>query len=198
MHKFERKEYFDQTFIDLVVENSIIETIHFENCKFKNCKFLEVKFKNVRFTDCDFQACDLSLSKFKGCHFSEVSFKDSNLAGINWTELHWPLVKLASQLYFYSSNVSHSSFFGLELSHFIIENCKVHNVDFREANLSHASFINSDLNASLFLHTNLKSADFTNAVNYNIDPSTNNLIRARFSYPEVVSLLNHFNIIINE
>lgn len=197
MTGFDLNRYSDQTFTNLTLEEAQLEHVEFQNCQFKQCKFPGVIFKKVKLTDCDFESCDLSLSKFPGCKFSEVSFKDSKLAGINWTELSWPLVKLTSPLYFYTSNISHSSFYGLELADLIIEDCKAHDVDFREANLNHACFISTDLQNSLFMHTNLKHADFTNAVNYNIDIQHNTLTHASFSFPDVIGLLNHLNIKIN-
>ncbi len=191
---FNRDSYIDETFSQLLLEKLEVEKIEFHNCKFKGCKFIEVIFKNVQFIDCDFETSDLSLSKFPGCKFSEVSFKQSKLVGINWTELHWPLVKLNSPLYFYESNLSHSSFFGLMLADLIIENSKACDVDFREANLTHASFVGTDLQNSLFMHTNLKHADFTDAINYNIDTKFNTLTKASFSFPDVVALLNDLDI----
>ena len=44
------------------------------------------------------------------------------------------------------------------------------------------------------MHTNLKHADFTNALNYNIDIQCNTITKANFSFPEVIALLNHFDI----
>ena len=197
-YPFTGKNYLNQTFTQLIIEKTRIEQINFENCQFKQCKFIDVIFSNIKFTECDFEFCDLALAKFPNCKFSEVSFKNSKIIGVNWTELSWPLVKLTSPLYFYSSNLSHSSFYGLELSNLIVEECKAHDIDFREANLSHASFVESDLLNSLFLHTNLYSADFTNAINYTIDPNENRIKQARFSFPEVIALLNHFDIKIND
>ena len=194
---FNLNSYVDNTFSQLTLLETRVEHIEFQNCQFKQCKFMGVTFNKVTFTDCDFESCDLSLSKFPGCKFSEVSFKNSKLAGINWTELSWPLVKLASPLYFYESNLSHSSFFGLTLTDLIIEGCKAHDVDFRESVLNHASFIVSDLQNSLFMHTNLKHADFTNAINYSIDIQFNTITKASFSFPDVMALLNHLDIKIN-
>lgn len=195
---FDLDRYINQKFNNLILENSRLESIEFENCHFKQCKLTGVVFSKVKFTDCDFEACDLSLAKFPGCKLSEVSFKNSKLAGINWTELSWPLVKLTSPVYFYASNVSHSSFFGLELNDLIMEDCKAHNVDFREAHLNHASLMGTDLQSSLFMHTHLKHADFTNAINYSIDIHFNTLTHASFSFPDVVGLLNSLNIKIND
>ncbi|GAH27414.1 unnamed protein product, partial [marine sediment metagenome] len=52
----------------------------------------------------------------------------------------------------------------------------------------------TDFTKSLFIHTNLTKADFTESINYNIDPNQNEIKNAKFSFPEVVSLLNHFDI----
>ena len=194
---FEHTTYANQTFTKLILDEGRVENIDFQHCQFKQCKFTSVTFSKVTFTDCDFESCDLSLSKLPGCKFSEVSFKDSKLVGINWTELSWPLVKLASPLYFYGSNLSHSSFFSLPLADLIVEDCKAHDVDFREANLSHASFMGTDLQNSLFMHTNLKHADFTNATNYSIDIQSNTITQASFSLPDVLALLNSLDIKIN-
>ncbi|KTD40735.1 pentapeptide repeat-containing protein [Legionella parisiensis] len=195
---FNDQTYLSQVFTQLTIEKTRIEQVNFESCRFKQCKFIDIVFRNTKFTDCDFENCYLALATFPGCKFSEVSFKNSKIIGVNWTELSWPLVKLTSPLYFYNSNLSHSSFYGLELSSLIIEECKAHDVDFREANLSHASFVGSDLLNSLFLHTNLNSADFTNAINYAIDPNENKIKHARFSFPDVITLLDYFDIKIND
>ncbi|KTD58645.1 Pentapeptide repeats (8 copies) [Legionella sainthelensi] len=197
-HLFHEKTYSEQTFTELTIKKEQIELITFEHCRFKQCKFIETVFRNTKFIDCDFESCDLSLSKFPNCKFSEVSFNHSKLIGINWTELNWPLVKLTSPLYFYNSNVSHSSFFGLELADLQMEECKAHEVDFRETNLSHAHFTGTDLLDSLFVHTNLTSADLTNAINYGINPNENRIKNAHFSFPEVITLLNYFEIKIND
>lgn len=197
MPAFEREIYAEQIFNTLILSKEQIKNVTFQQCQFKQCKFNDVIFSKMTFIDCDFEACDLSLTKLVGCKFSEVSFKNCNLAGINWTELNWPIVKLASPLYFYNCNLSHSSFFGLELADLIMEECKAHDVDFREANLNHASFIGTDFQNSLFMHTKLKHADFTNAIHYTIDIHFNCITNAIFSFPEVISLLNFLDIKIN-
>lgn len=198
MSVFTRQSYTDQLFTSLVLEKEQLEQIEFQNCQFRNCKFLEVTFNKVKFTECDFEGCDLSLSKFPYCRFSEVSFKDSKLVGINWTKLSWPLVRLASPFYFYDSNISHSSFYELELPDLIMEQCKAHDVDFREAKLKHASFTGTDFQSCLFQHTDLSHADFSNAINYTIDIQTNKVAKACFSFPEVIGLLNNLEIKIKD
>lgn len=197
MDQFNLNNYTHETFQHIVLVEDRIEEISFQNCKFSQCKFTGTHFRNVQFTDCDFESCDLSLAKFPGCKFSEVSFTDCKLAGINWTELNWPLVRLVSPIYFYSSNISHSTFFGLDLPDLIVEDCKAHDVDFREAKLNHASFIGTDLNKTLFMHSSLKNTNFTNAINYTIDIAHNIITKARFSLPEAMSLLASLDILID-
>jgi len=75
-----------------------------------------------------------------------------------------------------------------------LESCKAHEVDFRETDLSHANLAYTDFHKSLFIHTKLNSADFTEAVNYNIDIELNEIKKSKFSFPEVVSLLNSLEI----
>jgi len=55
------------------------------------------------------------------------------------------------------------------------------------------------LNSSDFMHssfnkTNLTSTDFTEAINYSIDPNNCNIKGAKFSLPEALSLLDQWGI----
>lgn len=166
----------------------------FDNCRFEKCNFNKTKFISCKFVDCEFKACDLSLIDINNTTFNEVVFDTSKLIGINWTHAKWPQVRLGSSIQFYSCNISHSSFFQLQLSGFIAEECKAHDVDFREGDFSEASFMLTDFDKSYFMRTKLHSADFTQATNYTIDPNENDIFKAKFSMPEVVSLLNAFDI----
>ena len=62
------------------------------------------------------------------------------------------------------------------------------------SNLAGSDFGNSDLQASKFQNTNLEKANFVGAKNYYIDPTQNKLKKAKFSSPEVLSLLAGFEI----
>jgi uncharacterized protein YjbI with pentapeptide repeats len=67
---------------------------------------------------------------------------------------------------------------------------------FAHANLSEARFSGSDLQGSTFHNTKLSKANFVGAINYSINPLTNSLKQARFSQPEVLTLLDHLGIVI--
>lgn len=72
--------------------------------------------------------------------------------------------------------------------------CEARNLDFEKTNLSKASLIDIDLLNTTFANTNLSSADLTDAKNYRIDPTKNNIRKAKFSLPDVVSLLDQWDI----
>ncbi|WP_235856247.1 pentapeptide repeat-containing protein [Methanolobus halotolerans] len=80
----------------------------------------------------------------------------------------------------------------LENTDFI--NCRVYNCDFVNNNLKNANFEDSDLKDSIFKNTDLSHASFKNAISYNIDPTDNFLKSTKFSVPEVISLLNVYDI----
>ncbi len=57
-------------------------------------------------------------------------------------------------------------------------------------------FRGSDLTGTTFHNCNLEKANFSNATQYNISPIDNHIKKAIFTLPDVVGLLNHFNITI--
>jgi len=59
-------------------------------------------------------------------------------------------------------------------------------------------FRGSDLEGSLFHKTGLERADFSGARAYAIDPTANRIKKAKFSYPEVLTLLAPFEIVVSD
>jgi len=84
----------------------------------------------------------------------------------------------------------------LSLKGTTFEHCNIRDPHFTHANLAESNFAGSDLNGSIFHNTNLSHVNFVGAVNYAINPLTNQLKQARFSLPEVVALLDSLGIII--
>ncbi|MEI8366028.1 MAG: hypothetical protein WCF65_06385 [Parachlamydiaceae bacterium] len=52
------------------------------------------------------------------------------------------------------------------------------------------------LKAAQLKHQDRLKTDFSQATRYSIDPKTNKIKKAKFSFPEVVGLLNGFDITI--
>ena len=90
------------------------------------------------------------------------------------------------------------SFYKLKLKKTIFTSTKLEEVDFTEADLSGSVFENCDLYKTIFQKTILQKADFRTAINYSIDPEQNNIKKAKFSLPDVVGLLNNYDIEIQD
>ena len=191
-------EFYDTNFIDINFPDRELKNIIFENCGFISCNFSETKFHGCKFIDCELRASNLSNSQFDESSFSEVMFYDSKAIGINWTKLRWPYIKLSSPFQFYKTDISHSSFYSLELKELVIEECKAHDVDFRSADLSGSFFMATDFKNSQFMLTKLYAADLTDAINYFINPNKNDVLKAKFSMPDVINLLHSFDIEIQD
>src|ERR1041385_5717852 len=148
-------EYADQTFKRINYRNKTVNRKTFQDCTFTNCTFQETAFLNCKFRDCSFSDCDMRLMRVTGCSFREAVFKHSNVTGVNWVEGSWSKSGLLESIGFIESEVSYSTFMGLELSKMIMTKCVAKNADFSEANLTKADFTETDLAESRFLNTNL-------------------------------------------
>ncbi len=126
--------------------------------------------------------------------FVDCTFEGCKLVGIDWTKASWPTVSGLPSVNFKTCVLNDASFYGLNLQNVVMDDCKIHDCDFRDADLSHAAFCYSDLTHSQFVNTNLSKADFTEATNYDIDIHTNNIKGAKFTRFEAVRLLERLGI----
>lgn len=192
---FDKKnEFWSENFEGLNLSGKEIYLKEFDDCTFRRCDFSEATFKHSNFVDCDFINCNLSLLKMEYSKFSDVSFLESKLIGINWTKVDWPSLVFSSPLKFYKSNLSDCSFYGLSLQELILDECKAHNVDFREGNFSKACFSYTDFSGSFFGNTNLSGADFSEATDYDINIYQNVINKAKFTRFEASRLLDCLDI----
>lgn len=185
-----KKELYDEDFSGLNLQESEKLKIEFNNCNFVNCRIYKVKFKHCKFVDCAFTNCDMSMSQFPLSTFLNTKFEKCKLSGINWIDIDptWFDISLTECV------LNYSSFHSMELKGMKIHKCTALETDFMEANLSGANLTETDFNGSLFMRTNLAGADFTEAFNYSIDPRSNNIKKAKFTIPEVIGLLDAFEI----
>ena len=187
-------EYRSLRFNNLNLSAKELSAKEFDDCVFKECDFSEAVFNKSKFVECQFIRCNLSLAKVEQCQFIDVVFEECKAVGIDWTRVSWSQYVFCSPLKFYKSIINDSSFFGLSLQELEIEECKAHNVDFREGDFSSANFCNTDFTNSLFNKTNLTAADFIEAINYDIDVYFNEVSKAKFSRLEAVRLLEGLDI----
>jgi fluoroquinolone resistance protein len=82
--------------------------------------------------------------------------------------------------------MKNSAFNGSKLKDSHFTNTMLKNVDFSGVDLAGTTFHNCDL----------CGADFSSSAQYNIDPSTNKIKKAKFSLPEAARLLLAFDVTI--
>ncbi|MBU2515292.1 pentapeptide repeat-containing protein [bacterium] len=190
----EKKEYFSMRFTNLNHSGKEICFKVFEDCTFEGCNFNEAIFNKCKFVDCHFVKCNLSVLKVDYSKFTDVVFDECKVIGIDWTKASWANFTFCSPIKFHKSILNDSSFFGLKLKEIVIEECKAHDVDFRDGDFSEANFTHTDFSNSLFNKTNLSGADFTEATNYYFDIYFNDIKRAKFCRYEAVNLLESLGI----
>lgn len=190
----DKNKYWSVNFKNKDFSGLEISAKEFDGCTFEHCDFSESTFKRCNFVDCEFINCNLSIVNIDYCKFSDVVFRDSKLIGINWTQVAWPSVIFNAPFAFYKCILNDSSFYGLALQGLIIEECKAHHVDFRQADLSNANLSYSDFTGCVFNKTDLTAADFSEATHYAIDIFNNKLKNAKFSRFEAVRLLDSLDI----
>jgi len=189
---FNFEHYEEQIFSKInLPQNTRFSEIEFHDCKFINCKFPKVTFFDCRFENCDFQNCDLSSIIIKHSVFDCVIFEESKLTGIQWADAGIPL-----DVKFRQCSLNYCSFIGVDLRSTEMTNCNVKEADFTETNLSRSDCRYSDFTGARFVNTNLEYTDLSYASNYSIHPDGNKLKKTVFSSPDVLSLLDVYDIVI--
>ncbi len=186
---FTNKEYYDESFENININEQQISSIEFDNCAFKSCSFSKSTFAYCKFTECIFENCDLSLLNIKGSVFNDVKLIDTKAIGINWTSASNPF-----EINLNNSDISMSSFYNFDLRQAKIIKCKAHDVDFGKTNLEKVDFKDTDLKGSMFGDTNLKNTDLSKAINYTINPNQNNIKGTKVSLPQATSFLTYFEL----
>jgi uncharacterized protein YjbI with pentapeptide repeats len=194
------REFENEQFRNLEITESIILSKEFIDCSFEDCNFSQSTFKSCTFQNCTFGKCNFSLVKIPNCQFNEVTFNSSKIIGIDWTVANWKKLmnKKAFPIVFKDSVINYSIFIGLNLTRAKFIKCIAREVYFEEVNLTSADFSDTDLTDSVFRDSSLLETDLSKAKNYRIDVTKNNISKAKFSFPEAISLVYALDIEIVE
>ena len=184
--------YIDQVFKDLAPGQEELKPGTYENCEFHDCQFVGMDLSGYRFVDCSFVNCNLSNISTIDTAIRNVHFSGCKMLGVHFEDCHPFLFKISGK----ESAFDLSTFAGMELKGTLFRDCSLKDVDFTGAVLSGGAFEQCDLMDATFENTNLEGADFRTALNFRIDPQINQIKGARFSLPEVLTLLRHYQIII--
>jgi uncharacterized protein YjbI with pentapeptide repeats len=120
----------------------------------------------------------------------DVQFNECKMLGMGFDKSN----PLGLTLSFDNCILNFSSFFRTKLKQTRFNNCQLQDTDFTEGDLSGSFFENCDFSRAMFDHTNLEKTDFRTAFNYTIDPESNKIKKAKFSWPSATGLLSKYNI----
>lgn len=164
----------------------------FLDCSFENCNFTKSVWQNAKFIGCSFSNCNISLIKLDGCRLQDVKFVDCKIVGADFFKCDPAFFSIACL----KSFLQYSNFSDLNMKRISFEKCKLKECHFSNALLMEGSFKETELPGTIFHHCDLSKADFSSASQYNINPETNKIKKAKFSLPEAIGLLRGFDIII--
>ncbi len=186
-NEFESQDYNKINLVEHDLKSAV-----FTHCRFFSCDFTKANLTGSRFIDCQLENCNFSLVKLDGCRLQDVRFENCKLVGMNFGKCEQRFLSLK----FKGCLIDTSNFSDLDLKNTSFCDCVIRETYFANTNLQGANFSGTDLQGSVFHNSDLSKANFQGAFNYSINPLTNKLQRAKFSRLEVLSLLNHLDIII--
>lgn len=191
--EFTEKYYDNQSIQNVSALDGQYRQKEFTACEFKKCDFSGSSFVGTIFIDCAFKDCNLSNIKVDDCGFQNVAFDNCKLLGISFSKISdflidWRFDRCQIELCSFND-------LGMKGSKFV--SCLIKETDFVNADLAGSDFTDSNLAGSKFVSANLEKAVFVGAKNYYIDPTANKLKQAKFSYPEVLALLDKFSVTVD-
>lgn len=162
------------------------------DCTFENCDFTESAWQNAKFCTCTFVNCNISLVKLDGCRLQDVRFVSCKIVGAEFFKSD----KTFFSPHFKNCLLQYCNFSDLNLKNCTFNGSKITEGYFTNAILVGAKFSEVDLSGTTFHNCDLTQADFSTAKLYDIDPRTNIIKKAKFSFPEAIGLLRAFDITI--
>lgn len=182
--------YEDEQIENIKLENEIVEGGEFINCEFRNCIFEELTLNKCVFNSCKFVKCSIISIKAKYSQIKNSEFYSCNLIGMHWNELMpagrivEPISKLSDCFLKYAIFIN-MSFMRFDFSSNIIQEST-----FDECNLRESNFKGCRLERTQYTKCDMRKSDFRETSGYQIDIKSNKLENAKFSFPEVINLLN--------
>ena len=174
----------------------LLENAEFEDCVFDHCRWVGTRVQNCRFNACTFDHCN-----FSGVVFSFTTMKDAWLLNSAFRSMAWGGLQGKSGVFQPFGKIKncafrYNDFSGMALNGFDWTGAELQQCTFDDTRLAGASFYGVRLGGTRFTRCDLQKADLRTAEEYAIDLETNKLKGARFSFPDVVRLLDGTGIVI--
>jgi fluoroquinolone resistance protein len=91
--------------------------------------------------------------------------------------------------------LQYCNFSDLNMKRTSFSKCMIKECHFTNTSLQEADFTEADLTGTIFHSCDLSKADFSGASSYAIAPLTNKIKKAKFTLPDALALLSHFDVI---
>lgn len=182
--------FFDKKYSKTNFTEQFLPKGDYENCIFENCDFSNSDVSETKFIDCTFTACNLSMTKLNNSVFRDCTFIECKMLAVHFEDCN----EYGLSFSFTNCLLNHSSFYQTKMKGLDFKTCQLVEVDFTQCDLTQASFSNCDLLNAKFENTVLEKADLRTARNYSIDPTINKIRKAKFTLPDVLGLLDKYDI----
>ena len=162
----------------------------YADCTFTRCRWQDLRVENCTFVNCRFVGCQWANVVFSFAQMRESRLERCAFRGIAWgglqgkSALARPLAAVTACMFQYND------FSGMALAGFDFSGSEFQDCRFDSCKLTGADFRGVPLGESQFTRCALDKADFRDAQGYCIAPADNTLKGARFSFPDVVRLLD--------
>lgn len=184
----------NETVTGCCFESEVFEDCAFTDCRFIDCTVSECQLYRCTFDSCTFENCRISHIKgsYTGVNF--CIFSHCCLTGINW-RVFMAEVPLANPIERLTGcKLRYNTFYKMNFTRFDFTGSDITASSFTECSLPSASFKGCDLTDTEFFRCDLTKADFRSAKDYRIGVLDCKVKNARFSYPDVMSLLESLDI----
>ena len=190
-----KETYFEgQVIREQKIQSETMEYFKFIDCDFENCSFEDCKIINCTFENCKFYNCNIVSLSAQYSEIKNAEFKKCNLIGIHWGGL-LPSGKYARALEkIENCYLKYNTFSDMNLKKFDFSGNIIQDSLFDECDLKESNFKSCRLEGRQIHNSDIRKADFRDSRGYIIDIPSNKLKQAKFSYPEVVSLLDSLDI----
>lgn len=162
----------------------------FQDCLFVQCDFTGTDLSSANFEACRFERCNFSLTKWHQTSLQGCIFIHSKLIGVDFSRCR----TFGLSFSFEDCLVELCSFNQLHLNEFQNERTQFRHCTFSGSQFPQAIFSHCDFEGTTFHHTDLHQADFRSASNYRLDPTSNTIKQAQFTYPGLLGLLQDFDV----
>lgn len=182
----------DETYKNINLNEYPLVKGTYEGCTFSNCDAQGFDFSAFKFIDCTFLNTNLSLIKVRDTQLQQVNFENCKMLGIQMDTVNTFGLKVTMK----GCILRHSSFYMLNMSGMMLEQCDLEETDWTKVNLTKATLSNCNLYLAQFDQTNLTQTNLTGSYNLAINPTTNILKKTKFDAQNALGLLKALDIII--